>query len=132
MNDIVEFLTELDLRDLSTPKKELYQLLAPLILNYRGILITVPIGFKTDLASVPRVPFIYNKWGNRAHREAVIHDYLYKRDAIPDLPRTMCDIIFREAMISRGNSPDVYEPMYEAVTAVGWIFYKKCTMDEVC
>jgi len=132
VNDIVEFLTELDLRDLSTPKKELYELLAPLVLNHKGILITVPKGFKTDLASVPRVPFIYNKWGNRAHREAVIHDYLYKIDAIPNLPREMCDLIFLDAMICRGNDQDVYEPMYEAVRAAGWIFYKKCTMDEVC
>ena len=40
--------------------------------------ITVPTGFLTDFASVPRMPFVFLLFGDVAHEAAVIHDYLYK------------------------------------------------------
>ncbi len=39
--------------------------------------VTVPAGFVTDFASVPRIPFVYARYGGRGQRAAVIHDYLY-------------------------------------------------------
>lgn len=55
-----------------------WKLIAPLV--YQSDLlgtITAPLGFVTDFASVPRVPFIFDVLGDIAHRSAVIHDYLY-------------------------------------------------------
>ena len=37
---------------------------------------TVPAGFHTDFASVPRLPFAYLLTGGTGHRAAVVHDYL--------------------------------------------------------
>lgn len=63
-------------------------------LNYR-IKITVPKGFKTDFASIPRLPFIFWFLGDRGHEAAVVHDYIYAR-ALVD--RKTADGIFREAL----------------------------------
>lgn len=38
--------------------------------------ITVPVGFVTDFASVPRLPFAFLLFGDRVHAPAVIHDWL--------------------------------------------------------
>lgn len=67
-------------------------------------LITVPIGFLTDLASVPRLPFTWFLAGGRVPRPAVIHDYLYQKRGfdtssgfIP-VTRQQADAVFFEAM----------------------------------
>lgn len=58
-------------------------------------LITVPVGFYTDFASVPRLGLIYSLLGNYAHQPAVIHDWLYY-SAITT--RTISDKVILEAM----------------------------------
>lgn len=77
--------------------QQLYKLLAPF--SYQSKLlnqvITVPIDFITDFASVPRIPFVYDNLGNIAQEPAVIHDYLY---SIANLPRKTADDILLEAM----------------------------------
>ena len=121
------FTSELKFEDLGcTPRgNAVYRLLSPLVFNDGTQEITVPEGFETDLASVPRVPIAYMTWGDRAHREAVLHDYLYSIGAVPDLPREACDELFRQAMITRGNPWWVYQPMYWGVRLGGWNFFKK-------
>jgi len=112
-------------------------------------MICVPIGFETDFASVPRVPLAFWLWGDRAHREAVIHDFLYRKDAyIYDLaenfrtrrygiPKEDADWYFREAMMS--ENPDVqkkaqpyhiYQPMYLAVRACGGSSYHRMNVED--
>lgn len=80
--------------------------------------------FLTDLASVPRVPIAYWLYGNRAHRSAVVHDWLYQRGTL-DITRAMADDIFLEAMTCTGHRWVVRYVMYSAVVAVGWTCYKK-------
>jgi hypothetical protein len=77
--------------------------------------IIVPEGFQTDLASVPRIPLIYSLWGSRAHREAVIHDYLYRMDSNPIVEFGMANSVFLEAMKVRGKSWYICYPMYWGV-----------------
>jgi len=81
--------------------------------------------FETDFASVPRVPFIYESWGNRAHREAVLHDYLYRKDSKPVVTYSQANKIFLEAMKSRGVQWWIRWPMYLAVCMAGWTAYHK-------
>ena len=87
--------------------------------------IVIPEGFETDLASVPRVPFIYMFWGSKAHREAVLHDYLYRIDAIPKVTFSKANDIFLEAMEARGKPVYVRYPMYWGVKFGGKISYHK-------
>jgi len=60
--------------------------------------VVVPVGFKTDLASIPRVPFLRSMFMvNGLHRAAaIIHDYLCRLGM--GFSRKTADKIFLEAM----------------------------------
>ena len=121
-----EFITDLVI-ELIDEEKNIWKLHEPLI--YHSVLakcsICVPEEFMTDLASVPRVPILYLKWGNRAHREAVIHDYLYCINSEPVVTFDQANNIFKEAMISRGKPEDIVGPMYEGVCVGGKSHFHK-------
>jgi len=87
--------------------------------------IIVPRGFETDFASVPRIPFIYAAWGDKAHREAVIHDYLYRKDSKPVVSFHAANRVFLEAMKDRAKPWAVRWPMYLAVEMFGRSSYHK-------
>ncbi|MDO9110278.1 MAG: DUF1353 domain-containing protein [Desulfatirhabdiaceae bacterium] len=126
MDNLKGFASALKIEDIGTcGGRTIYRLEAPLVYDSGERVITVPAGFETDLASVPRLPIVYMMWGDRAHREAVLHDYLYRIESVPDLPRGQCDALFRQAMISRGNPWWIYQPMYWGVRLGGWLSYKK-------
>ena len=81
--------------------------------------------FETDLASVPRIPIFYEMWGNRAHREAVLHDYLYRIDSDPVVSYSLANSVFLEAMKSTGKPWRIRYPMFWGVVAGGWTAYHK-------
>jgi hypothetical protein len=94
--------------------------------------VIVPVGFETDFASVPRVPIAYTMFGDRAHREAVIHDYLYRIDATPPVERDVADDVFLEAMECRGKGWFVRYAMYWGVRLGGGSSYhKKAVSDKL-
>lgn len=81
--------------------------------------------FETDFASVPRVPLIYSAWGDRAHREAVLHDYLYRIDSKPTVTYSQANEVFLEAMKSTGKPWYIAYGMYWGVVLGGWGSYHK-------
>ena len=83
-------------------------------------LITVPSGFITDFASVPRLPVVYLLNGDTAHAAAVVHDYLY---AAAYIPRNLADKILYEAMRVTGVPLWRAGAMYAAVRLFGGQFY---------
>jgi hypothetical protein len=81
--------------------------------------ITVPEGFITDLASVPRLPGMFLLFGNKARKSAVLHDWLYSTG---ERPREFADAVFYAAM--RHEEPAWRRAlMWLAVRLAGWIFY---------
>jgi hypothetical protein len=118
------FLTELELRPL--PDGRLWELLKGFG-YYTGngaddFLITVPAGFLTDFASVPRALWwLLPPWGKYG-KAAVIHDYLYKTKP---WSRRRCDSIFLEGMKVLGVSWATRTTMYAAVRAGGWLAWNK-------
>jgi hypothetical protein len=117
-----QFLTDLLIRPLEEDGK--WVLMAPLKYQskiFKGI-IEVPEGFETDLASVPRVPIAYTAFGNRAHREAVVHDYLYQKHLVG---KAKADRIFLEAMKVRKKPLWVRWSMYMGVVLGGGSAYKE-------
>jgi len=96
------------------------------------MMIEMPVGFHTDFCTVPRIPIAYQLWGNRNHREGVLHDFLDRKDALPNLSCSLVNVIFREAMASRGVPWYIKEPMYYGVALCNWRFYhKRYVMDEL-
>jgi hypothetical protein len=63
-----------------------------------GRLWSVPSGFTTDFASVPRLPFAYWLTGGTGHRAAVVHDYLCRTG----YDRKVADALFHEMLLSTG------------------------------
>lgn len=100
-----------------------FMLLADLVYDSEalGRTVVVPAGFVTDFASVPRVPVVYMLFGDRAHHESVIHDFLYQTHQVP---RGTADKVFLEAMEARGKSAFVRRGMYWGVVMGGRSSYK--------
>ena len=119
-----KFLTELDAR--LKDDDRIWILDSPLVYE-SGILgtIEVPAEFETDFASVPRVPIAYTLFGDRAHRESVIHDYLYRTDSVPLATYDQANDVFLEAMKCRGKGWFVRKMMYWGVCVGGFTSYHK-------
>ena len=112
---MAEFLTPLDVRILDDEQVQLLR-----DFEYRsdvlGYVIKVPAGFTCDLASVPRLPEVYRRYGGRAKHAAVVHDWLYR---IHGVPKNDADLVFREGMLTQGIPRDDAEAMYQAVRLFG-------------
>ncbi len=113
------FETELHLH----PDKNEWILDADLIyLTEKQELIRVPIGFKTDLASIPRLlRALYPKHGLQT-RAAVVHDYLYSARN-HRYSRLEADTIFYQAMLELGVRKSKAWVMYRAVRMFGGAAY---------
>jgi hypothetical protein len=85
--------------------------------------ITVPTGFETDGASIPRVFWsILDPFGPY-FKAAVIHDWLYSPHN-RRFTRAQADDIFKEAMFNNGLDWLRREAIYRAVQLAGWRSYK--------
>ena len=103
----------------------LWELTEPLVYDSEraAMTVTVPAGFKTDFASVLRLPVIYLLFGDKAHAPATVHDYLYTEKIVP---RNVADDVFYEAMrVGTKLSGIERWMMWSAVRAVGWTRYGK-------
>lgn len=134
-----EFLTSLDCRILDDDDAELTAefVYRSDYLKEHGLLedgvLRVPAGFRTDFASVPRIPGAYTLLGGRAKWEAVLHDYLYR---VLHLGRRVADQVFLEAMrvkrpvlegdefIWKAQPAWVRGSMWSGVRAFGWWSYR--------
>lgn len=83
--------------------------------------ITVPAGFTTDFASIPRfMPVSYSMLKGRAEKAAVIHDFLYRTQK----GRKYADDVFYEAMKDSGVPWAARQAMYWGVRLGGWAGYQ--------
>jgi len=125
---MAKFLTTLKVEDISD---SVWRLLEPLIYESDIVgKITVPAGFYTDLASVPRIPIVFMFFGERSHHEAVIHDYLYRIDSMPQVTFGEANDVFLEAMEARGKSLFIRKPMYWGVCLGGMSSYHKKKVED--
>jgi hypothetical protein len=90
--------------------------------------VEVPCGFITDLASVPKIPFIYEAFGGKANAPAVIHDYLLCVDSVPKVTSSDANLVFLEAMEASGVPSWIRHPMYWGVCIGKWYGFKKRTV----
>jgi len=88
--------------------------------------ITIPKGYRTDLASVPRIPGIYWRVGGKAVLPSIVHDWLYECGD-PDLTRKSADKVFLEAMRNEDDPrwPTTRWAMYMGVRMGGWNAWRK-------
>jgi hypothetical protein len=108
----VEFLTPLRTEKL---EDDFWVVFMPFSARVGDRTITVPAGYVTDFASVPRLPLAYLLAGNTAHKSAVLHDYLYARGR----GRKFADKVFLGAMEAEGIPGWRRRLMYAAVRLFG-------------
>ena len=82
-----------------------YILMEPdgLTVDWRGKRVTVPVGFRSDGASVPRFfwRFVFPPGDTRAMRAAFVHDWIYRTH--PDgWTKEEADELFRELLLEDG------------------------------
>ena len=111
---MAKFLTELKVECMTDERWRLVEALA-YESDIAGI-ITVPAGFETDFASVPRIPIAYFLVGDIAHKAATVHDYLYRAGKVS---RKVADNVFLEAMKISGVWAWRRYPMFWAVRLFG-------------
>lgn len=84
-----------------------------------GMMFTVPAGFKTDGASIPR--FLWRLCGHpletRRFPIAVLHDWLYEADL--GLTRQQVDEIYRDGLLSLGYGKWTAATEYYAIRLFG-------------
>lgn len=95
------FLTELQMENATQHDDGLWRLTAPLVYqsDVAKMTFTVPAGFVTDLASVPRIPIAYLLAGGTSNEASVVHDFLYSTHPVP---RNIADAVLREASAVTG------------------------------
>jgi hypothetical protein len=79
----------------------LWRLTAPLVYqsDVAKMTFTVPAGFITDLASVPRIPIAYLLAGGTSNEASVVHDFIYSTHPVD---RATADAVLKEASLLTG------------------------------
>ena len=110
------FLTPLVVQEIDDGDWEVHELFRYFseLLNYE---IKVPVGFRTDFASIPRIPIVFDILGDTCHEPAVIHDYLY---ATAKTDRKTADNVLLEAMETFGIHWLDRRMIYLGVRIGGW------------
>ena len=100
-----------------------WELVYPLVFESESLkrVIEVPVGFFTNFASVPRLPFAYLFFAGVADEAATIHDYAYS--GALRITRKQADTLFHEAMKASGTSAWRRYPMTWAVRLFGGTHY---------
>lgn len=122
------FLTCLEL--IAEPQPDLWRVAAPLVWqDKRYGLLTAPVGFVTDLASIPRVfrnlPFLDPDGQSR--RPAVIHDWLYDTALGRRYGKEFADSFLRASLTAEGTSQRTAWAFWAAVHYFGgpsWRAYR--------
>lgn len=119
MTSAAHFVTPGLATDLVDEFENIHVLLQPLVYfcALLRVFITVPAGFRTDYASVPRLPLAFLFFGDRGKRAAVLHDFLYSGGLAVD--RETADAIFAEALTATGYSAFTVWAMHQGVRMGG-------------
>lgn len=101
-----------------------WELISPLTYQHPVLgEITVPAGFITDLASIPRICHrIVNPCTTGTRRPAIIHDYLYT--GISSLTRKQADRVLYDALRECGINWALANAMYYTVRVGGGRYWR--------
>ena len=116
------FLTELQVKPATGKDDGQWELLADLIYqsDVAGMTFTVPKGFVTNFASVPRIPIIYELAGDTSSEAATVHDFLYSTHPVS---RAMADAVLREASNVTAVPGWRRQIMWAGVRVFGWLYW---------
>jgi hypothetical protein len=88
--------------ELEPNEKLTVRLTAPLMYEDADMAVVVPVGFRCDLASVPRIVRSISTPWHLSARAGVLHDCAYRWFEIWEIPRKPADGLYQRALISDG------------------------------
>jgi hypothetical protein len=117
-----KFLTALQVQPATGKDDGQWQLISELVYrsDVAGMTFTVPKGFVTNFASVPRIPIIYELAGDTASDAATVHDFLYSTHLVS---RSMADAVLREASDVTAVPDWRRQLMWAGVRVFGWLYW---------
>jgi hypothetical protein len=100
-------------------RPDFWYLDAPLVWDGNGLQITVPAGFRTDLASIPHfLEFVPDLDVNgRSRRPGALHDWLY--GGARWIGKAAADDLLYQALLAEGMGVDGARAIYEGVHLFG-------------
>lgn len=110
---MLEFVTDPVVRILADDSFELAE---DFIVKYYDWTFVIDAGFRTDFASVPRLPVVYLLFGDKAKKAAIFHDWLY---TVKIMTRLESDVAFLDAMEVQGLDLVTRRSMYRGVRLGG-------------
>ena len=98
----------------------IFEFTAEFVYDNEPVRVCVPVGFKTDGASIPKVVWslVGSPWTGKYTKAAMVHDYLYR---IRIYSRKRSDLIFYQAMKILGVPLWKRWAMHKAVRMFGWM-----------
>jgi hypothetical protein len=119
---VSEFLTALQVQPATGKDDGQWQLISDLIYqsDVAEMTFTVPKGFVTNFASVPRIPIVYELAGDTASNAATVHDFLYSTHPVS---RAMADAVLREASDVTAVPDWRRQLMWAGVRMFGWLYW---------
>jgi len=101
-----------------------YKLLEDLTFSFHGMEVTVPKGYLTDGASIPRFAwyFVGSPFEPRHMLGAIIHDWLYSQ-RIAD--QKVADAVFLQILKEQGKRPVPALVMWLTLRIFGWMWWRK-------
>jgi hypothetical protein len=112
------FLTRVILAD--DPVPGMWVVYAPLVWDDAVFgRVTVPTGFRTDLASTPHFMRCSQEFDPTgvSRRAAAVHDFAYARGL--GWSKDQCDLFLRAALLAEGATPELAEMYYQGVRLFG-------------
>lgn len=121
------FITDAVYTDVEGSRK-LYKLKNNLIYLSEGYggMYSVPAGFNTDFASIPRILRSLVPQDSRQAEPATLHDYFYTRGTKYNyMTRGLCDLLFLEALKANKIGLLKRYAMFLGVRLGGWVGFRK-------
>jgi hypothetical protein len=122
------FLSELKVEPATDKDDGNWRLVADLIYqsDVAKLTFTVPAGFVTNFASVPRIPIVYELAGDTSSEAATVHDFLYTTHPVN---RATADDVLREASKATGVPDWRRQIMWAGVRVFGWSHWGTAATD---
>lgn len=106
-------------------KNDRFMLCENFIVRIDGKIITIPKGFITDLASIPRIFWAIDAPNDtESIAPAILHDYMYSADSNFSYTRRDTDIIFYYALLANGANTFTAYRYWLGVRLFGFKFFK--------
>jgi hypothetical protein len=96
----------------------------PLVWDTGAVRVTVPAGYITDLASIPRALRSVFDINGPSRKPAVLHDWLYCSQIVS---RGTADALFRDALAWAGMGWVHRTAYYLGVRMGGWVAWREAT-----